>query len=228
MRHEVAGCVFDLTLTDAPFTCDLPEGAPAQISVAGDRVVVEHRRFRAEIDPFTSRIVSTSEDPEVLPMILRTALSCRLPFEGGVLLHSAGVVLDGRAYLFHGVSGAGKSTISSLLPGALLSDELVSVRDLHARATGFWGTLDDRDAPRGAFPIAGLIALDRGAGVTLTPLPPPEAMRALLLVTVVPPHPRLWTPALRVVEQLAHARNFRLAWTASAENAAQVASLLHA
>ena len=47
---------------------------------------------------------------------------------GGFLLHSAGLVRDGRAYLFFGPSGSGKTTVTTLTPEALiLSDDLTMV-----------------------------------------------------------------------------------------------------
>jgi hypothetical protein len=142
------------------------------------------------------------------------------------LLHSAGVVIDGRAALFFGVSGAGKSTIADLLGGPLLSDELVAIQGDHARATGFWGTLDRDDAPRGAFPLHALVDLGRGDDVQLQRLDAHHARRRLLLATVVPPHPRLWMHALRVVERLSRGRVFHLAWTPSAANAVRVRAML--
>ena len=58
---------------------------------------------------------------------LRVFVAYRLTAMGGMLLHSAGVVSDGRAYLFPGRSGDGKSTFSRLSLGhgkTVLSDDL--------------------------------------------------------------------------------------------------------
>ena len=56
----------------------------------------------------------------------------------GLLVHAAGMVLGGRVYLFAGVSGAGKSTISELLVrariGKVLSDERMIVREIRGRS----------------------------------------------------------------------------------------------
>lgn len=205
------------------------DGEPAAIRVEGDRVVVVHQRFRGVIDPFAMEATLEREsagDSFAMEILQRTALSCRLPLEGGLLLHSAGVVIDGEAALFFGVSGAGKSTIAALLGGTILSDELVAIRNGRASATGFWGTLDRADAPRGSFPIRALVDLARGDGVALQRLEPREARRRLLLAAVVPPHPRLWTHALRAIDHLSRAPVYRLAWTASEENAGRVAELL--
>ena len=205
------------------------DGEPAAIHVEGDRVFVVHQRFRGTIDPFTMETTlerGTADDGYAMQILQRTALSCRLPLEGGLLLHSAGVVMNGKAALFFGPSGAGKSTIAELLGGTVLSDELVAIRGDRAEATGFWGTLDRDDAPRGSFPLGALVDLARGPDVALERLQPGEARRRLLLAAVVPPHPRLWTHALRVVDRLSRGPVYRLAWAASPANALRVAALL--
>jgi len=204
------------------------DGEPAEIRVDGDRVLVIHQRLTSEIDPFRYEAVvhrGAGAETFAIEVAMRTALGCRLPLESGVLLHSAGIVVKGRAYVFYGVSGAGKSTLASFMTN-VLSDELVAIRDGFGRATGFWGTLDAADAPSGAYPLAATIELARGAGVSIDRLAARNARRALLLATVVPPHPRLWTAALRVVERLSTFPAFRLAWTPSAANAKRVVELL--
>ena len=211
-------------LTDAPH-----DGEPAAITVEGDRVFVAHERFAGTIDPSGFEATLARQDEQgsfALEILLRTALSCRLPLEGGLLLHSAGIVIGESAAIFFGESGAGKTTIAELLGGLVLSDELVAVQDGKASSTGFWGTLDREDAPRGAFPIRALVDLDRADGVQIERLEPRDAFRRLLLATVVPPHPLLWTQALRVVERLSHAEVHRLRWSPSEANARRVVQSL--
>lgn len=63
-----------------------------------------------------------------LANLLRACLAWRLPSRGGMLLHSAGLVVDGRAFLLVGAEGSGKSTWARLGEegGArVLSDDLV-------------------------------------------------------------------------------------------------------
>jgi len=65
--------------------------------------------------------------PGVFENFLRVLVAYRLLELGGVVLHSAGVVRDGAAFLFLGRSGAGKTTAArfSLAQGAeVLSDDL--------------------------------------------------------------------------------------------------------
>jgi len=59
--------------------------------------------------------------------LLRACLAWRLPSRGGCLLHSSGIVLDGRGFLLVGPEGSGKSTWVRLAAEAgatALSDDL--------------------------------------------------------------------------------------------------------
>lgn len=225
---------FTLHLSDKPLSISesapIPsEGEPAAITVERDRIFVTHERFNGVIEPLAFEgFLYRQEGFEVCAMeiMLRTVISCRLPLEGGLLLHSAGVVVDDRAILFFGVSGAGKSTIAGMLEGMVLSDELIVVGGSEARGTGFWGSMTGGIPSLSAFPILALIDLGRGSSVELESLQPHHAFRRLLLATIVPPHPLLWSHALQVLQRLAHAPVFRLNWTASETNARRVNELL--
>lgn len=94
----------------------------------------------------------------------------------GFVLHSAGLVRGGRAYLFFGHSGAGKSTVCGLSEGAtLLSDDLVLVMrswdGFGACTTPFRGTLAQGAKARGQFPVAGAFRLRQSTGVKVAPVP---------------------------------------------------------
>jgi hypothetical protein len=232
---HVEGRDFTLRITDTapPKTKDAPrDGEPAAITTDGSRILVVHERFAGWIDPQSYEAeVFRGETTEAfaIEIVLRTALGCRLPQESGVLLHSAGIVIDGSAYVFYGISGAGKSTLAGFMKN-VLSDELVALRHdangFTARATGFWGTLDSAEAPAGAYPLRAAIELSRGDGVSLETLSVAEARRKLLLVAVVPPQQELWTATLRVIDDLARVTAFQLAWTPSEENATRVIEML--
>lgn len=124
---------------------------------------------------------------------LRVVLSYALLDRGGALLHSAGVVDEGRAYLFVGRSGAGKSTLArlSLETGrAVLSDDLNAVLPeggtpeggtWYAAQVPFTGELRDvAIAGAGAFPLGGVYRLAQGPAHRLTPLDAGAALAALL------------------------------------------------
>ena len=79
-----------------------------------------------------------------LDSVLRVLLTRLLLRAPGFLLHAATVVQDGKAYVFMGRSGAGKSTVASLSPqGSVLTDEISLLRRIegtwYAHGTPFWG-----------------------------------------------------------------------------------------
>ena len=204
------------------------DGEPALIDAQDDRVTVTHSRFDALIDPFSGETTITclpDDEKFATGITHRAALSAMLPLDDGLLLHSAGIVVDGNAYVFYGVSGAGKSTLAGFMRD-VLSDELVAVQRGFARATGIWGTLDSVDAPPGNYPLRATIELSRGDGVSIEPITAREARRRLVLVAVVPPQQQLWMKTLAIVESIARIPSFRLRWTPSAENAERVVSEL--
>jgi hypothetical protein len=73
--------------------------------------------FRAQWDPDAGRgHIRQSANPYSIDSVLRIVHTLILAREGGFLLHSAGAIRNARAFLFSGVSGAGKTTISRLAP----------------------------------------------------------------------------------------------------------------
>lgn len=104
---------------------------------------------------------------------------------GAFVLHSAGLVREGRAYLFFGHSGAGKSTVTALSSGLqILSDDLVLVRrgsgGFEALTTPFWGAFAQESKETGIFPVAGLYRLVQSKEVKLVPLPPALAVGKII------------------------------------------------
>src|SRR5207237_6208013 len=93
--------------------------------------------FRAQWDPRAGRgRIRQSANPYSIDSVLRIVHTLILAREGGFLLHSASAIRNGCAFLFSGVSGAGKTTISRLAPSdvTLLTDEVSYVRP---RAHGY-------------------------------------------------------------------------------------------
>lgn len=104
--------------------------------------------FRAEWNPSTARgHIQQTINPYSLDCVLRIVHTLLLAREGGFLLHASSAIRNGRAFLFSGVSGAGKTTIVRLAPPdvALLTDEIsyVTRRDGQYVAVGtpFYGEL---------------------------------------------------------------------------------------
>jgi hypothetical protein len=95
------------------------------------RWVMERGDFRAEWDAERRRgWVRQSANPYSIDSVLRILHSLVLAREGGFLVHAASAIRNGRAFLFAGGSGAGKTTIARLAPAdvVLLTDEISYVR----------------------------------------------------------------------------------------------------
>jgi hypothetical protein len=204
-----------------PWPADLDafaDAAPADVSAAGDRLRVTHRRFVAEMDPasLSGRIFRREGQTGAVEIALRVALAARLPSLGGLPLHAAGLVLDGRGAVFFGPSGAGKSTLAALAPGPVLSDEFVAVTvdPPTLRYTGFWGEMDEPTPPPAEVPLVALVELAKGPAFRLERLAPGLALRRLLGVLMVPPDPGLWSVAMALAGDAASAVPvYRMEWT---------------
>jgi hypothetical protein len=118
----------------------------------------------------------------------------RLAREGAAEVHACGVVWKGRALLFCGQSGAGKSTTARLWKrharGArLLSDDRVvlrpSGRGVRAHGTPWHG--DGGYASAGSAPLGGLFFLRHAKATRLLPLTKAEAAARLFARSFPPP-----------------------------------------
>jgi hypothetical protein len=93
--------------------------------------VIKRGDFRAEWDPQRSRgWVRQCATPYAIDGVLRILHSLLLVRAGGFLVHAASAVRGGRAFVFAGVSGAGKTTLARLAPAdvMLLTDEISYLR----------------------------------------------------------------------------------------------------
>lgn len=119
-----------------------------------------------------------------LDSLVRILLSVLLVRQSGFLLHAATVIKAGRAYVFAGKSGAGKSTVASLSPkGSVLTDEISLLKFVdegwHAFGTPFWGEFRAEGANIHA-PIAGLYFLSQASEDRVERLSTRESLRAML------------------------------------------------
>ena len=130
--------------TRAEFEFDVDLAAPAfadpdadvRVTHRSGRWFMERGDFRAEWDPATRRgRIRQTANPYSIDAVLRIVHTLVLARQGGFLLHSASAIRNGKAFLFAGVSGAGKTTISRLAPAdaTLLTDEISYVRKLELR-----------------------------------------------------------------------------------------------
>jgi hypothetical protein len=152
----------------------------------GEEWVLERGDFRACWDPRTGRgRVRHNANPYSLDSVMRILHSLILAQRGGFLLHAASAICDGRAYLFSGVSGAGKTTMTRLAPAdiTLLTDEISYLRPsadgYAAYGTPFAGELA-RSGENCSAPVAALFFLEQGPENRVDDLPPAEAVRRLM------------------------------------------------
>lgn len=145
--------------------------------------------------------------------LLRVLVAYRLLGEGGVLLHSAGIVAHGRAYVFFGHSGAGKTTFSGLSARAghdVISDELNLLWTLpdgvRVESLPFAGDFGQRCRPRTTYPLGGLFLLEKGPPAARRPLSLARGVAALAACSpVVNTDPHRSPVLLENLERLARA-----------------------
>lgn len=147
---------------------------------------LERGDFRAEWNPREGRgKILQSLSPYAIDSVLRIVHTLIQAPEGGFLLHGASAIRNGRAFLFSGVSGAGKTTISRLAPpdSILLTDEISYVRREGDRylacGTPFAGELA-RLGENAAAPIDRLFFLAKGPENLIEPIETADALRMLL------------------------------------------------
>jgi hypothetical protein len=152
----------------------------------GDEWVLQRGDFRSRWDPLTGRgSVRQNANPYSLDAVLRILHSLILAERGGFLLHAASAICDGRAYLFSGVSGAGKTTMTRLAPSdvTLLSDEISYLRPrangYAAFGTPFAGELA-KSGENCTAPVDALFFLEKGSENRVDELSSTEAIRRLM------------------------------------------------
>ena len=129
--------------------------------------------------------IRQSRSPYAIDAVLRIVHSLILARQGGFLVHAASAIRGGKAFLFSGVSGAGKTTISRLAPpdATLLTDEISYVRRegnrYFACGTPFAGELA-RVGENQSAPLSALFLLEKGLQNTIEPLSATEAVQRLL------------------------------------------------
>jgi len=143
--------------------------------------------FRMEWSPERHTGWMQQARPEWAPLdaALRMLHSVLASQSGGFLLHAASAILSGSGYIFTGVSGAGKSTISSLLPNGStrLTDEisyvLPSNGGYRAFGTPFVGDLGILGEPASG-PLKAVYVLAKGKENKVERIPNALAPAALL------------------------------------------------
>ncbi len=170
--------------------------ADVRVRRDGSEWTIERGDFCARWDPRTrTGSVRQNANPYSLDSVLRILHSLILAERGGFLLHAASAICDGRAYLFSGVSGAGKTTLTRLAPPdvTLLTDEVSYVLPSAAPPAGappnaaiyqafgtpFAGELAKAGENTNAA-VAALFFLEQGPENCIDTISPAEAVRRLM------------------------------------------------
>jgi hypothetical protein len=117
--------------------------------------------------------------------VLRIVYTLLLGEVGGFLLHAASAVRNGKAFLFSGESGAGKTTISRLAPPdtTLLTDEISYIRPAESGYRAFGTPFAGEIAKPGenvSAPVGALYFLAQGPSNRIDAMSNAEASRRLL------------------------------------------------
>jgi hypothetical protein len=157
-----------------------------EVKIEGGEWLLKRGDFRARWNPETSRgRIRQSCNPYAIDCVLRIVHTLVLAKQGGFLVHAASAIRNGKAFLFSGVSGAGKTTISRLAPpdATLLTDEISYVRregnGYIACGTPFAGELA-RVGENCSAPLSALFLLEKGLQNRIEPVGPSEAIQRLL------------------------------------------------
>jgi hypothetical protein len=192
LQNRYAGYITQSDQAEIEFEVDLamPDdgNAEADVNVTyhSGRWSLTRGDFRAEWSPATRRgWIRQSANPYSIDAVLRIVHTLVLARQGGFLMHSASAIRNGKAFLFAGVSGAGKTTISRLAPSdaILLTDEISYVRKQTDGYTAFGTPFTGELAKIGenvAAPIATLYLLAKGPENRIDPIAPGEAARSVL------------------------------------------------
>ena len=198
----------------ADFSCQCWHGEPEVLSIEqttnpkneyqpwieyrADGLVVSGYNFTSSFDfaagGALSQLCTSAPEPlagaDVFDNYLRLAAAYAALARGGLLLHSAGVVIAGRAWLALGRSNAGKSTFARAALAAglpILSDDINIL--LPAAGGGFaagpvplTGDLRDQGPqdPHASYPVGGLLWLHQGEAPAVAPTSAGERVARVL------------------------------------------------
>jgi hypothetical protein len=192
LQNRYAGFVSDADRAEIEFDVELEQpkavepDADVEVRYRHGRWSLRRGDFLAEWEPAVRRgWIRQSANPYSIDAVLRIVHTLVLARQGGFLLHSASAIRNGKAFLFAGVSEAGKTTISRLAPPdvTLLTDEISYVRrqndEFVAFGTPFTGELAKLGENVSA-PISTLYLLAKGKENRIDPIEPREATRSLL------------------------------------------------
>lgn len=188
--HAEAPAEFDFDIELGPPPAIANPEEEVSVTYRGGRWFMQRGDFSAEWKPAARRCrIQQPANPYSMDAVMRIVHTLVLARQGGFLLHSASAIRNGKAFLFAGVSGAGKTTISRLAPAdvTLLTDENSYLRkqgeSYVAFGTPFTGDLGTMGENTSA-PVAALYLLAKGAENRIEPVGAADAGRELLANTL--------------------------------------------
>jgi len=175
--------VFDVDLVSSSMS---DPDAEVRVWMQDGEWQLERGDFRAEWNPARRQgHIRQTANVYAIDSVLRIVHTLLLAPEGGFLLHASSAVRNGNAFLFSGLSEAGKTTMARLAPSdvVLLTDEASYVRRVGAQycafGTPFAGDLGEPGKNVSA-PISALYLLAKATDNRVTPVEPTEAVRRLM------------------------------------------------
>lgn len=203
------------------FRTDQPADIHASVRVAGSRrtsaLLDTGTTFRDGVLYFTAPgydgtidveagradlTISSQYPAEEVEYFLRVIYALLAFQRGGLLFHAAGIVRNGRGYLFFGHSGSGKTTVARLsADDVVLNDDLVLLMPAEdgwrAYATPFWNPSQVQPTRQNA-PLAAMFRLIQSKEVSVETLRPSQAVAEIISnVPIIPDDPQR-TPGLLV------------------------------
>lgn len=168
------------------------EDPDPEFEIRGDAVI--QRDFAArKLSSARAVALAGVEIEDAVHNLLRWFVPSLLLRRSAFLLHGAGVVKDGKGYVFFGQSGAGKSTsvslVSSTDPRALVIGDDAVIVQMRGQMRGEGPVLyaaplgcgySHSAPPPVSVPLAGLYALEQSDGHAVEYLPPSRGAASLL------------------------------------------------
>jgi len=174
-----------VTIAESPGTSINTGEVRIQRTSTGWRL--ERGDFRCEVsaDLSSGSLRTGMPNPYTLDSALRILHTLLVAPRGGFLLHASSAVRNGRAFIFTGLSGAGKTTISRLAPPdvKLLADEISYVRPLDGTYAAFGTPFAKETAAPGHninAPIGYVYILAQGPENRIDTVDSGEAIRKLM------------------------------------------------
>jgi hypothetical protein len=177
-------CRFEIQLTSNPHCAETDEDV--SVFKSGSKWCLRRGDFQAEWDlDRRAGWIQQSANPYSIDSVLRITHSLLLAMQGGFQLHASSAIRNGRAFLFAGVSGVGKTTMAKLAPpdAVVLTDEISYIRRIdsgyRAYGTPFAGEMARPGANQSA-PLELACLLRQGERNRLRAVSRSEAIRGLM------------------------------------------------